>query len=30
VVYAGDERYPVAKGVEALGLSELATMLVSL
>ena len=29
VAYAGDERYPVAKGVEAIGVQELATRLAS-
>ncbi len=28
VVYAGDERYPIAEGVEAIGLAELSQMLV--
>jgi predicted AAA+ superfamily ATPase len=27
VVYAGDERYPIAEGVDAIGLSEMAQML---
>lgn len=30
VVYAGDERYPLADGVEAIGLRELASELASL
>ena len=30
VVYSGEERYPVADGVEAIGVRELATMLASL
>ena len=30
VAYAGDERYPVAKGVEAIGVRELATRLASM
>lgn len=29
VAYAGDERYPMAKGVEAIGVRELATRLAS-
>jgi uncharacterized protein len=28
VVYAGDERYPIAEGVDAIGLSEMAQMLI--
>ena len=27
VVYAGDERYPMSEGVDAIGLSEMAQML---
>ena len=30
VVYAGDERYPIAKGVEAISLKEMALLLADL